>query len=41
MYELAFGNDAIYKNYTDEEVIDKLFKDLQTLQKYEDTKESN
>ena len=36
VYELAFGDDAINKDYTDKEVLDKLFEDLQTLQKYED-----
>mgnify|MGYP003134835977 CR=1 FL=1 len=36
VYELAFGDDAINKDYTDQEVLDKLFEDLQTLQKYED-----
>ena len=34
VYELAFGYDAINKDYTDQEVLDKLFGDLQLLQKY-------
>ena len=36
VYELAFGDDAINKDYTDKEVLEKLFEDLQALQKYED-----
>tara|TARA_R110000850_G_scaffold4147_6_gene19267 strand:+ start:2410 stop:2727 length:318 start_codon:yes stop_codon:yes gene_type:complete len=34
VYELAFGDDAINKDYTDKEVIDKLFQNLQSLQQY-------
>tara|TARA_R110002033_G_scaffold101381_1_gene149523 strand:- start:161 stop:460 length:300 start_codon:yes stop_codon:yes gene_type:complete len=36
VFELAFGDDAINKDYTEKEVLKKLFKDLQTLQEYED-----
>lgn len=34
VYELAFGDDAINKDYSDEEVLKKLFNDLQILQCY-------
>jgi len=34
VFELAFGDDAITKGYTDQEVIDKLFQNLQSLQQY-------
>ena len=36
VYELAFGDDAINKDYSDEEVLKKLFNDLQILQCYID-----
>jgi len=36
IYELAFGDDAINKDYSDKEVLDKLMSDLQLLQKYQD-----
>jgi hypothetical protein len=34
VYELAFGDEAINKDYSDEEVLKKLFNDLQILQYY-------
>ena len=34
VYELAFGDDAVNKDYSDKEVIKKLFNDLQILQCY-------
>ena len=34
VYELAFGDDAINKDYTDKEVLEKLFQNLQSLQQY-------
>ena len=34
VYELAFGNDAINKDYSEEEVLRKLRNDFQILQCY-------
>ena len=36
VYELAFGDDAVNKDYTDKEVLEKLFQNLQSLQQYVD-----
>ena len=36
VYELAFGDNAINRDFTDEEVLKKLFNDLQILQCYID-----
>ena len=36
VYELAFGDDANTKGYTDQEVLNKLFQNLQSLQQYVD-----
>tara|TARA_R110002020_G_scaffold212824_1_gene419488 strand:- start:207 stop:380 length:174 start_codon:yes stop_codon:yes gene_type:complete len=36
VYGLAFGDDAINKGYTDKEVLEKLFQNLQSLQQYVD-----
>ena len=34
VFELAFGDDAINRDYTEEEVLAELFGNLQLLQKY-------
>tara|TARA_R110000823_G_C15837919_1_gene490889 strand:- start:633 stop:860 length:228 start_codon:yes stop_codon:yes gene_type:complete len=34
VYELAFGDDAVNKDYSDKEVLEKLFQNLQSLQQY-------
>jgi len=34
IYELAFGNNAINRDYTDEEVVKKLWNEQQILQCY-------
>ena len=36
VYELAFGDDAVNKDYSDKEVLEKLFQNLQSLQQYAD-----